>query len=626
MVLILSFLITSFFISQKQKSLKVEIEHHKKIYVEENKERIKRLVNRIENLIRIEKEDALEDLKKHLKDEVYAAHKIATSLYEKAIKKHSKEEAFNVIKTALSNISFNSNRAYIVISDNKGEILLHRYKNLEGLNFYNYKDSKGYQFVKTITDVIKNKTEQFDTYSWYKNLNENVAYKKIGFNKYFEPYDVAISAADYIVDFEKEVQKRVLDKLNSLEFSKDEHIFIYTLDGLCLVNPKKHLIGKNRYNAKNKKGEYALQKSLNFVKENKEGFRNYNATVKLNEKLTSNSKISYLKLYDGWDWMIGSGFYLEGLYNQILEKEKALITSNKKAMEQIIVISIILTLFLIFISFYISQLLKRIFDNYKLEIKAEVENSLKKEKLLVQQSKMATMGEMLASIAHQWKQPLSLISMSNALIRLNRESQDFVTEKDVNEAVDNIDNSVKNLNQTIEDFRNFFNPNKLRKKFNIVDIIDDTFKLISSQFRNNNIEVIKKIESIELFGSENELLQTLINILKNAKEELIKKDSSQKRLIFIETKKNENELIIKIKDNAGGISENIIEKIFDAYFTTKEKNGGTGIGLYMSKQIIEGSMKGKIEVFNTEFEHEDIEYKGCEFTISLPLDFREKER
>ena len=249
-----------------------------------------------------------------------------------------------------------------------------------------------------------------------------------------------------------------------------------------------------------------------------------------------------------------------------------------------------------------------------------------KERLLVQQSKMATMGEMIGSIAHQWKQPISLISMSSGVLRMSREEKDLISTKQIDDSLDYIDNAVINLTQTIDDFRNFFNPNKERTLFKIRDAFNETFKLTLSQFKGNNIEIIKSIDDNALFGSQNELQQTLINLLKNAKEALIKKESQEKRLLFIESYKENEKIVIKIKDNANGIPINIIDKIFDSYFTTKEKEGGSGIGLYMCKQIVEGSMKGSITVLNVDYTYEDKTYQGVEFIIKIPLDLKDKNR
>lgn len=411
--------------------------------------------------------------------------------------------------------------------------------------------------------------------------------------------------------------------MNKLRFDKFEHLFIYNLDGLCLVNPKKELVGTNRFNVKDKKGEYSLRNSLNFVKERKADFRSYNATVKLNDELLSNEKISYLKLYDKWGWMIGSGFYLENLNNKLEKKRNELRTSNEESIKSILFISLVITLIFIIFSFFISNRLKNRFNSFRRRIREEINEKVEKEKLLIQQSKMATMGEMLSSIAHQWKQPISVILMSNSLLKINRENKGFSTDDDIDNAISGIDNSVKNLTQTIDDFRDFFNPNKERDLFKINNAISETLKLISSQFKNNNIEIIQSVDDIELFGSQNELQQILINLLKNSKEELVKKDKEKKRLVFINFYIENEIVMIKVKDNADGIPKDIIEKVFDSYFTTKEKDGGSGIGLYICKQIVENSMKGSITVSTVKYEYENEIYNGAEFIISIPIDIRD---
>ena len=241
-----------------------------------------------------------------------------------------------------------------------------------------------------------------------------------------------------------------------------------------------------------------------------------------------------------------------------------------------------------------------------------------KEKLLVQQSKMAMMGEMIANIAHQWKQPLSLISMSNGLLKLNQENAIFSSDKEKAEAIKNIDSSVKNLSDTIDDFRNFFRPDKEKKIFQLINIYTKIQNLMKSQFKNNDIELISELEEIDIYGYENELLQVLINIIKNSRDELVKKRTNERKLIFVNSYQMANQTIIEIKDNAGGIPDNILNEIFKPYFTTKEDDEGTGIGLHICKQIIEG-MNGNIEASNICYKFEGIEYNGASFIIKLPL-------
>jgi len=247
----------------------------------------------------------------------------------------------------------------------------------------------------------------------------------------------------------------------------------------------------------------------------------------------------------------------------------------------------------------------------------DISEMKKKDNLLFQQSKMAAMGEMIGNIAHQWKQPLSLISLSNGLIKINREMEGFSTEEEIDEAIGKIESSVEYLSTTIDDFRNFFKPNKETAVFDIGKVIEKTIKLTSAQFTAREITIIKDIESTQLESYENELIQVLMNILNNARDAL--ENKKYDKFIFITTSKEDDKLMIKIKDNAGGIPIDIIEKIFEPYFTTKEESKGTGIGLYMSEEIITKHMKGTLTVQNSEYSYENKNYTGACFIIELKI-------
>lgn len=624
LVLIISIITTQLFIYERNHSFNNDLKQIEETFYKENEDKVKEEVQKVYAFIKEEKEKSEENLKNEIRNRVYEAHQMATNIYEKesAIDengiKHSKEHIFETIKSALGGIIYNNGRGYFFIDDENGTKLLQPLnEKIEGTNLLNYKDINGYQFVKKIITTIKNKNETFDSYYWYKAKDSSSADQKISFYKYFEPFNVVIGTGEYVKDFENELKYKLLEKIRNVRFGEDGYIFMYDLEGNTLSHYKKEFIGENRINEKNEEGRYLIKEIIEFAKEKDNRFMSYTSTINPSKLVNNKSKISYIKMFHDWNWIIGSGFYIKNL-NDNIEKRKALLKeSNKKAINYIIYLSLLITTFFVLISFYISKIVKDKFKSYKLEIEKEIKNTLEKEKLLIQQSKMATMGEMIGNIAHQWKQPLSVISLSNGIIKLNREFKSF-SEEEIKDAIKGIDNSVKNLSSTIDDFRNFFNPNKKEESFDIKDAFDKTFKLIDSQFKYNDIEVIKNIQSVIIDTYENELLQTLINILKNAKDELIKKDVNEKKFIFIDAIKEDTNLIIKIKDNAGGVPANILNRIFEPYFTTKENNGGTGIGLYMSKNIIE-HMGGTLSVSNVEYAYEGINYKGAQFQIVLVL-------
>ena len=271
----------------------------------------------------------------------------------------------------------------------------------------------------------------------------------------------------------------------------------------------------------------------------------------------------------------------------------------------------------VLLSVYISKILEKQFSKYKKEVLSHINKNREKDNMYAQQSKMAAMGEMLQNIAHQWRQPLSSISMLSSGVKFKKEL-DILDDKDLYKSMDDINKSTKYLSQTIEDFTDFFNPNKKVTLFNLEKTINKALNILEVQLKNKDIKIIQSIEDININGYENEFIQVIINICNNAKDELIKLNLKEK-IILVEVKKKDNSVDILIKDNAGGIKEGIINRVFEPYFSTKHKSQGTGIGLYMSREIIVKHMKGSIIVQNTEFTFNNREYKGAMFKITLNI-------
>ncbi|MDD2699182.1 MAG: ABC transporter substrate-binding protein [Arcobacteraceae bacterium] len=266
-----------------------------------------------------------------------------------------------------------------------------------------------------------------------------------------------------------------------------------------------------------------------------------------------------------------------------------------------------------------TKTLKELNETLEFRIQEAIEENKSKDIILLQQSKMASMGEMIGNIAHQWRQPLSVISTSVTGLHFKIEYGLELKEKEILETMDRVNETTQFLSKTIDDFQDYLKPTNYNEEFNIKDVITKNLEMFGKSFSNNDIEIIASIEDILLLNNQNELLQVTINILNNAKDAL-KEFRNEDRLLFISTYKQHNFAIISIKDNAGGISQEVLPKIFDAYFTTKHKSQGTGLGLYMSYQIIKNRFKGNIEVINEEYEYEGKKYKGANFKIIIPLD------
>ncbi len=239
-------------------------------------------------------------------------------------------------------------------------------------------------------------------------------------------------------------------------------------------------------------------------------------------------------------------------------------------------------------------------------VKKEVEKNKQQQLFMLQQSKLAQMGEMISMIAHQWRQPLNTLStLIQSLIlkyKIGKIDDEYIEYFDKSSK-----NLIQNMSQTIDDFRNFFKPEKQKTEFILNEIILNILHMIDIPLKESNIKVeFIHHDNLKILGYPNEFGQVVLNIINNAKDAILEKNIKDGKII-IELRKDERGIFLTIGDNAGGIPSNIIDKIFDPYFSTKDEKNGTGLGLYMSKLIIEEHMDGVLKVSN--------KGKGANFTI-----------
>ena len=231
------------------------------------------------------------------------------------------------------------------------------------------------------------------------------------------------------------------------------------------------------------------------------------------------------------------------------------------------------------------------------ELKQAYEELQQMQQQLVQSTKMASMGEMLAMIAHQWRQPLATINVIASSITLEQQLGNATTEGTL-EKLKKIQDTTSFLSRTINDFRDFFRPDRQRAFVQLNELVQRTVEIIGLSLQTQNIELVKEfgeLPQLELFP--NEVQQALINLLKNAEEALEESGIDKKKLI-LRTYAQQDRQILEVQDNAGGIPEDVVDQIFFPYFSTKNKLNGTGLGLYMSRMIIEDHLGGKLTVVN----------------------------
>ena len=254
--------------------------------------------------------------------------------------------------------------------------------------------------------------------------------------------------------------------------------------------------------------------------------------------------------------------------------------------------------------------------NERLEerVKEEVEKNRHQEQMLFRQARHAQMGEVLSMIAHQWRQPLNAVSSSITMMQASLRNDNCDKEKFM-QKTKRVEGYVLHLSDTIDDFRNFFREDKEKCELSLDGVVNNALELMSPLLQEERITVeIKKRCECNIYSYPNEILHVILNLLSNAKDALARTQSDVKR-IWLATDYDDKYAYFEIEDNAGGIDETIKEKIFDPYFTTKEEEGGTGLGLYMAKVIIERHCQGILEVENRD--------QGAYFKITFPKGIQE---
>ncbi|RXJ87193.1 ATP-binding protein [Arcobacter sp. CECT 8985] len=435
-----------------------------------------------------------------------------------------------------------------------------------------------------------------------------------------------------------ELKEDAIRLLNNISFQakKSDYFFVYEIKKMqggkdfarLVVNPNRpDLLGKLiSTDYKDQNGKKFREEFMKDIRKKGESFKLY-AYKKPNSDDVK-EKLSFFKYYKHWNWVISIGVYTDDIEKQIALKQNTLKQRVKKQVIQNILLFLLFLTIAIVISILISEKIDNVLQTYQAKVKAksdelmllnenlekrvslEIDKNREQEQLLVQKSRFIALGEMISNIAHQWRQPLSELSSIFMFIKfkynLNALDKETMDQKSLE-----AEKVLEYMSHTIDDFRNFFMPKKDKEKFKLNQAIESVMTILSSALKNNYIKIDINIdENIEVDTYLNEFEQVVLNIISNAKDVLIY-NQIKKPFIKIYAKNNKNSVNLYIEDNGSGIEAKPIEKIFEPYFTTKNDSDGTGIGLYMSKIIVEKNMKGKLKVENT--------INGARFEIVIPI-------
>ena len=255
----------------------------------------------------------------------------------------------------------------------------------------------------------------------------------------------------------------------------------------------------------------------------------------------------------------------------------------------------LIVLVLLWRSYFIKKLNKDLHS----KIEQAIEEAQKKDRILYQQSKLVSMGEMIEVIAHQWRQPLSEINSSVLVLDSILDSKNIDDPK-VEDSLLEIESLTDYMSKTIDEFQDFYAPDKEKKYFTYNSIINNAISIVNANLISNNIELSLNLkDEVKLYGYSNELKEVLIIVLNNAIDAFKQKSVSFAKISLL-LQKRDNTCVLLVSDNAGGVAKEYQNRIFEPYFTTKNKEHGRGIGLYIAKIIIEDSMEGSLRQYNTE--------------------------
>jgi len=435
----------------------------------------------------------------------------------------------------------------------------------------------------------------------------------------------------------QEFKNEAIRLLNNITFEekKSNYFFVYEIEDInggddfarLIVNPNRpdllnKLISTNFTDANGKKFR---EEFLSNIRKTGESYTQY-AYKKPNESVAK-LKLSYFKYHKKLNWIIAVGVYIDDIEDDINAKRDNLEYIVKKQIHQNIVLFLLFLTIAIVVSIFISQKIDSVLKDYQNKVREdakllenlnstlqnrveeEIEKNREKEQLLVEKSRFIALGEMISNIAHQWRQPLS--ELSSILMNIKfKHGIGALNANVMQQKSEEADKVLEYMSHTIEDFRNFFMPIKEKEEFYLHDSINSVMHIIYSSLLNNNITVDINIDDkIKLNTFVNEYQQVVLNIIKNAKDVLMEKEI-ENAYININAFEEEDFIVLTISDNGGGIVTKPKNKIFEPYFTTKSHADGTGIGLYMSKIIIDKNMNGKLKVTNTK--------NGAMFGIYIP--------
>jgi len=616
-IMLLTVLITYFYISYRHQHFKLESERLKNEYISSEKQQLKERLESLYLLLNKKYTNMEQPMSEELISRINVAYDTAKFLHDRYSRGYNEKAVQELILGALSRMEWNNKKDFIWVSDKKGNTLLSKNKELR-TNLWDYKDADGRLIVQEEIAAVNEHKEAF----LKTRFDPKKPRVQLMYLKDFGYYDWFFGTGMHHLDEYERIKKSIISTLMAIQTDPDEYFYIVNSKGEIIYHPTMEL-GSNILELKDKQGFAYIKEQIKMAKSEGAGYVRYLSKSRRYGVISPKTTLSvYFKPFD---WVISTGFYATNIQNAIDKQQNVLKDDIEQEIKTILIFSFVLAIIVILITLGFSRRISAIFidykdkvrerenelhelnDSLKEQVRIEVSSQREKEKMLIQQSKMAAMGDMISMIAHQWRQPLN--QMSYVMMNIDGAYDERTLSREyLDEKLKEGENLLEYMSHTIDDFRDFFKPDKQKEEISLCTLVDSAIGLIEKGLEKHHVALDKAYEcDIKLSVYKNEMIQVLLNILKNAQEAL---EEVSEPKVSIRIYEEDNRAKVSILDNANGIDEEHMDKIFEPYFSTKAHQG-TGLGLYMSQMIVSEHMDGSIEVKSDE--------TGTEFIISLPV-------
>jgi signal transduction histidine kinase len=596
-IVLLTLFILSFFISMERANLNVESRALEQKYLVQQKAVLANEIQKVFNYFDYHIETMRKNIDAELKERVDDVHMMGINLYAKNSEKTLSMLRQDLLLT-LSSLHVSGHRGYYFVINAKGNMLYP----LEELG-----DRIGLQ------NAVKEALNQGGYATTEVGRPRRVYVKALA------PYDWSIGSAEYLDLATSRLKEEMIAWTQTLRFEEGGYVWIHNTSHTLLAHPfREESIGKDDTLLQDQTGNYIIQ---TFVKKALQSGDDQGAFVEYYWQKPQNAvpsqKLSYVALFKPWHWVVGTGVYRDDVQKEIELKKHEMKTKMDRYIFGVVAIALCSMIAVGFLSFLVTQKINDALQRYRERVRHKtealkefnatlrtkigraLEESKQKDMALMQQSRLAQMGEMLSLIAHQWRQPLSEVSG----IFMELETAAKFGKADaalIQESAQEADKLLSYMSRTIDDFRHFFKPSKAKELFSVQKACEEAFSLAQAVLKNSHISLhVRIVTTPYIEGYPHEYAQVVLNVILNAKDALVERKIQEPHIWVNIAQNEEGRSRVCIEDNAGGIDEALLESVFEPYFSTKKSSQGSGLGLYMAKMIIENNMNGRIDVCNS---------------------------